>query len=231
MLVGKKSLEQQFPHHNMVLMVLFQLLLTSAYSMIVPSIYKFITTPTTEPHELACSKVLVTHLNPHHYVSNVISDNSTFYAYESYMEQRQIFNLNCVQSGKFWPGLGGSDSDYGWVLVAYSLMGTLTAPLVGVILHRLPFTVTIITFLTLFIIGGVIYAMAESVWAAFLGYGICGAGGAFCSITIHTYVGEMGDVMDEIRRKRGKKPRKFLLYNIYSFILTAAFVVPFGRCH
>ena len=68
-----------------------------------------------------------------------------------------------------------------------------------------------------------------SVWMAFVGYGLSGAGGALCTITIHTYMGEMGDVMDEIRKKQGKKPRKFLLYNIYSFTLTGAFIFPFCK--
>jgi hypothetical protein len=39
----------------MVLVVLFQLLNASAFSLMIPSLYKFITTPTTRPEELAVS--------------------------------------------------------------------------------------------------------------------------------------------------------------------------------
>ena len=73
------------------------------------------------------------------------------------------------------------------------------------------------------------YALAESVWVAFVGYGLCGVGGVFCSVTIHTYMGEMGDVMDEMRKKRGKKPRKYLIYSIYSFTVTGGFIFPYGE--
>ncbi|CAI8042426.1 hypothetical protein GBAR_LOCUS23563 [Geodia barretti] len=184
---SKKSLEESFPHHNMALILLFQLTITSAYSLALPSLYKFITTPAERPEEVACS-----------------------------------------EGGKFWPGLGGSDSDYAWVLVSYNLFGMVAAPVAGILLHRLPFTITIISFSILLVTGGIVYALARSVWMAFVGYGVSGAGGALCTITIHTYMGEMGDVMDDIRKKQGKKPRKFLLYNIYSFTLTGAFIFPFS---
>jgi MFS family permease len=185
-LAGKRSLEESFPHHNMVLILLFQLLVTFAYSLAIPSLYKFITTPTELPDELVCS-----------------------------------------EGGKFWPGLGGSDSDYAWVVISYSLFGMVAAPVAGMLLHRLPFTITIISFSILLVAGGIVYALAGSVWMAFVGYGLTGAGVSFSTITIHTYMGEMGDVMDEIRKKQGKKPRKFLLYNIYSFTMSGGFVLPF----
>ena len=57
LLAGKKSLEESFPHHNMALILLFQLTITSAYSLALPSLYKFITTPAERPEEVACSEV------------------------------------------------------------------------------------------------------------------------------------------------------------------------------
>lgn len=134
-----------------------------------------------------------------------------------------------LQTGKFWPGLGGSDSEYAWVLVSYNLFAMLTAPVAGILIHRLPFTFTMISFDVLLITGGVVYALAESVWVVFVGYGITGAGVAFGVVTVHTYIGEMGDMMDEIRKKRGQKPRKFLLYIIYSFTMTGGFILPFCK--
>ena len=113
--------------------------------------------------------------------------------------------------------------------MSYSLFGMVAAPVAGMLLHRLPFTITIISFSILLVTGGMVYALARSVWMAFVGYGLTGAGVSFGTITIHTYMGEMGDIMDEIRKKQGKKPRKFLLYNIYSFTLTGAFMFPFCK--
>lgn len=70
------------------------------------------------------------------------------------------------------------------------------------------------------------YALAKSVWTVFAGYGLMGAGGGMCSTTIFTYLGEMGDVMDEVRKRQGKKPRKHILYSVYSFVLTGAYMFP-----
>ncbi|CAI8042429.1 hypothetical protein GBAR_LOCUS23564 [Geodia barretti] len=134
----KRSLEESFPHHNMVFILLFQLLVTSAYSLAIPSLYKFVTTPTELPDELVCSEVVSMNI--------------------------------AVMGGKFWPGLGGSDSDYAWVVMSYSLFGMVAAPVAGMLLHRLPFTITIISFSILLVTGGMVYALARSVWMAFVGY-------------------------------------------------------------
>ena len=50
-------MEESFPHHNMVLVLLFELLAISAYAILTPSLYKFITTPKTRPDELNCAEV------------------------------------------------------------------------------------------------------------------------------------------------------------------------------
>ncbi|CAI7994629.1 hypothetical protein GBAR_LOCUS1520 [Geodia barretti] len=104
----------------MVFILLFQLLVTSSYSLAIPSLYKFVTTPTELPDELVCS-----------------------------------------EGGKFWPGLGGSDSDYAWVVMSYSLFGMVAAPVAGMLLHRLPFTITMISFSILLVTGGMVYALAS----------------------------------------------------------------------
>lgn len=114
------------------------------------------------------------------------------------------------------------------MVVSYPLFALAMAPLAGTLLHRLPYTVSIIGFSLLYVTGGIVYASVESVWMACIGYGLIGAGASLCSITVHTYLGEMGDVMDEIRKKQGKKPRKFLLYIAYSFVLTGGFILPFS---
>ena len=94
--------------------------------------------------------------------------------------------------------------------------------------YRLPFSCLLFAFVALAGVGGGVYALAQSVWVAFLGRGLMGAGVQFGASTIHTYIGEMGTVMDDIRQKQGKRQRKFILYIAYSFVLNGGFVVPFG---
>ena len=135
-----------------------------------------------------------------------------------------------LQNGtRYWPGLGGSDTDYALVLVSYPLFEVLSTPLAGALLHRLPYSVSIASFTLILVAGGILYGLARSVWMAFVGFGLFGMGAALCSVMIHTYMGEVGTVMDEIRKKQGKKPRKFVLYIIYSFPLNGGFILPFGK--
>jgi MFS family permease len=181
---ARRNLEESFPHHNMVLVLLFQFVASSAYAILTPSLYKFITTPTTRPDE-----------------------------------------LNCAENGtRFWPGLGRSDSDYALVLMSYPLFEVATTPLAGALLHRLPYSFTIIVFIIVDIAGGVVYGLARSLWVAFVGFGLFGMGSALASVTVHTYMGEMGTVMDDIRKKQGKKPRKYILYVAFSFVVNGGFL-------
>ena len=48
--------------------------------------------------------------------------------------------------------------------------------------------------------------------------------------SVHTYIGEIGSIMDDERKERGKKPLKHVLYIAFSFILNGGFVVAFGKC-
>ena len=56
-----------------------------------------------------------------------------------------------------------------------------------------------------------------------------GFGGGLSIPALHTYIGEMGSVMDQIREKKGKKPLKFTVYVAFSFIMNGGFVVAFGE--
>jgi MFS family permease len=151
-----------------------------------PSIYQFITSPSSIPEELK----------------------------------------NDEDSSRFWPGLGGSDTDYAWVLVSQPIFEVATIPLTVAALHRLPFSFILYIFAGLSALGGAMYALANSVWIAFAGRGLMGVGIAFGASTIHAYLGEMGTVMDDIREKQGKSPRKFILYIAFSFTLNGGMVIP-----
>ena len=63
-------------------------------------------------------------------------------------------------------------------------------------------------------------------WIAFVGRGLIGSGVAFGASTLHTYLGEMGTVMDDIREKQGKNPRKHVLYIALSFTINGGTVIP-----
>ena len=131
-----------------------------------------------------------------------------------------------VQNGtRFWPGLGGSDTDYALVLVSYPLFQMATTPLAGALLHRLPFTISIISFMMLYITGGVVYGLARSVWMAFVGFGLIAAGSSIGPMTIHTYMGEVGTLMDDIRKKQGKRPIKPAIYVCFSFLLNGGYLL------
>ena len=50
--VGSNNLEETFPHHNWILVVSIQILVTSSWTIKIPSIYQFVTTPRSLPEGL-----------------------------------------------------------------------------------------------------------------------------------------------------------------------------------
>ena len=73
------------------------------------------------------------------------------------------------------------------------------------------------------------YGLAEKIWIVFLGLSLWGAGIAFGSAIVHTYIGEMGEQMDKIRKEQCKRPRKFILYIAYSFVLNGGHFFSHGE--
>ena len=143
--------------------------------------------------------------------------------------QYMYIRICCQDTSRFWPGLGGSDTDYAWVKVSIPIFEVAVIPLTVASLHRLPFSFVLYIFTGLAALGGAMYALANSVWIAFAARGLMGAGVSFGASAIHAYLGEMGTVMDDIREKQGKRPRKFLLYIAFSFTLNGGMVVPTGE--
>ena len=103
-------------------------------------------------------------------------------------------------------------------------------PIIGVLAVRLPYIVLTLLFLSLFAIGGALYALAVGIWMALLGQGLMGAAAGFCSAVVHIYIGEMGTIMDEVREKQGKRPMKFAVYIAYSFINNGGYFMAYGNC-
>ena len=75
-----------------------------------------------------------------------------------------------------------------------------------------PYTVSILVALFICAISGTVYATATDVWMVILARCLMGSASLIFSSIIYTYIGEVGTVMDGVREKKGKPPRKNLLY-------------------
>lgn len=113
--------------------------------------------------------------------------------------------------------------------MAYSIPETASMIFAGVTAEKLPYTFSILFTCGLYAVGGVFYGQATSVWMVIVGRGLMGVGAAFADVTASSYIGEMGTRMDEIRERRGKKPRKYALYVAYSFVMNCTFILTFGK--
>jgi MFS family permease len=184
----KGDFEKWFPYHNWILVLSLQLVLSTIWAVITPSIYQYITTPQSLPAEL--------------------SQNT---------------------STRTWPGLGGSDTDYAWALTFPPLCEFAVFPLALWMTRRVPFTVPLLIGVSLLVVSGTMYALSGDVWVLMISRGVMGMGGGLSIPALHTYMGEMGTVMDQVREKQGKKPRKFAVYIAFSFIMSGGFVIAFGE--
>jgi MFS family permease len=132
-------------------------------------------------------------------------------------------------STRTWPGLGGSDTDYAWALTFPPLCEFAVFPLALWMTRRVPFTVPLLIGVSLLVVSGTMYALSGDVWVLMISRGVMGMGGGLSIPALHTYMGEMGTVMDQVREKQGKKPRKFAVYIAFSFIMSGGFVIAFGE--
>ena len=138
----------------------------------------------------------------------------------------------CVQNFEhFWPGLGGTERDYAWVLISFSIFETGLIPPVTIMLGTLPYTVSLLTMMALYGASGIVYACATEVWMVIVARCLMGSGALFTSAVIYTYIGEIGTTMDEIRKKHGKAPRKHALYIMATFFSSGANALLLGMCY
>ena len=94
--------------------------------------------------------------------------------------------------------------------------------------EKLPYTISIILAYLLYALGGTIYALSTEGWMLVLGYTVMGVG-VGGTVAIHTYIGEMGSKLDDIRGKRSKPPIKFFCYIMFSFFATIAFLIAYCK--
>ena len=116
-----------------------------------------------------------------------------------------------------------------WILASYPLSEFVAAVLYGTFINHLPATIIIISYTILYVAGGIVYALAEHVWMVLVGISLHGAATAFNVLTLLTYMGQMGEVMDDVRKKEGKRPLKFLMYCGVTLTFSGGFIIPFGR--
>ena len=132
-------------------------------------------------------------------------------------------------STHFWSGLGGTETDYAWVIISSSACETVLIPVAVFILDILPFTAPLLLLMLMYAVGGALYASATEVWMAMLARGMMGGAGLFVSAVLHSYIGEMGTMMDKIRKKKGKRPLKNVLYMAVIFSINGANVLVLGK--
>ena len=80
----------------------------------------------------------------------------------------------------------------------------------------------------LYALGSAIYALSTEGWMLLLGMTLSGCG-VGSSATIHTYFGEMSTKLDDIRRKKKKKPIKFIFYIVLSFSVNGGVFISYGK--
>ena len=113
--------------------------------------------------------------------------------------------------------------------MAYSIGETFFSFTAGFMIERYPYIFTQVVAIALYVVGGVVYALATEVWMAIVARLVLGTGAGISSLLIHTYLGEMSTRMEEIRRKQGKRPMKHVVYIIFSFVLNGTFIFSFGE--
>ena len=108
--------------------------------------------------------------------------------------------------------MGGTDRDYAWTLISFALFEAGSLPLGTVMMDMAPYTVSTLVALIIYAVSGAVYATATDVWMVILARCLMGSAAFIILSIIYTYIGEVGTVMDRIREKKGKPPRKNLLY-------------------
>lgn len=104
----------------------------------------------------------------------------------------------------------------------------VSIPIAIIMAERIPYIITILITLSAYIVSGVLYGEAISVWMVIVSRSLKGGCSAIVEILVLGYVGEMGTQMDVIRERQGKSPQKFVLYVAYSFAYNIAYILAYG---
>ena len=143
--------------------------------------------------------------------------------------RRVVFSHFLLQNSEtFWPGLGSSETAYAWVLMAYYMTKMTTMPIAGLMAQKIPYKITFLITLSLYIASGVFYGQANTVWMVIVSRSLMGVCSGLSDTTELGYIGEMGTRMDKIREGKGKRPMKNAIFIAYSFTVNGAAILAFG---
>ena len=133
-------------------------------------------------------------------------------------------------STRFWPGLGESEIIYAWAVTAFSIGEVLGASLAAFLTQCFPYIISPLVASLLYMLGGVLYALAVQGWMVIVGRFLSGFACTILTVLIMSYIGEIGTKVDEVRKKRGKKYLiKDTLYVSYSFLLNIGSLLTYGE--
>ena len=143
--------------------------------------------------------------------------------------RRVVFSHFLLQNSEtFWPGLGSSETAYAWVLMAYYISKMTAMPITGLMAQKMPYKPTILITLSLYMVSGVLYGQATTVWMVIVSRSLMGVCSGLSDATELGYIGEMGTRMDKIREGKRKQPMKNVIFVAYSFSVNGATILAFG---
>ena len=113
--------------------------------------------------------------------------------------------------------------------MAYAIGETLFSPVAGFMTEYCPYIFTIFAANALYLVGGILYGTAVETWMVIVARLFVGSAAGISASSAQTYVGEMSTRMDDIRERKGEKPRKHVVYIVYSFLMNGSYIVSFGE--
>jgi len=129
---------------------------------------------------------------------------------------------------------------YAWAITAFSAGESTGATSSGIMVEKLPYIFTPIVASVIYIIGGIVYALATGGWMVIAGRFLSGFAVTMGAVLQTSYIGEMGTRVDEFRKKRKKgRQLRTTLYIMYAFVVNFGYIITFGklplckqnRCH
>ena len=113
--------------------------------------------------------------------------------------------------------------------MAYAIGEIFFSPVAGFMTERYPYIFTMFTANALDLVGGILYGTAVETWMVIVAWFFIGSASGVAASATLTYIGEMSTRMDNIRERKGEKPRKHVAYIVYHFIMNGSFLVSFGE--
>ena len=119
---------------------------------------------------------------------------------------------------------------YAWTIAAFSAGEIAGSPFAGFMVEKLPYIFTPVVASVIYIIGGIVYALATGGWMVIAGRFLSGFAVTMGVVLQTSYIGEMGTRVDEFRKKRKKgRQLRTTLYIMYAFVVNFGYIITFGK--